>query len=397
MEKPAIEGGNSIRNDFLPISKPTIEKEEIDAVVEVLKSGWLTTGPKVKEFEENISKYTNAKHSIAFTSCTGALHSALSSYNIKENDEVIVPTFTFVASSHVVTWLNAKPVLVDSEEGTFNIDVKKIEEKITKNTKAIMPMHYGGHPCDMDEINEIARKHNLKVIEDAAHAIGSEYKNKKIGNIGDVTCFSFYAIKNMTTAEGGMATTNDSLIADKIRKRSYFGVDKDAFDRYKDKGNWYYEIVSQGYKYNMDSLQGALGVEQLKKLDKFNEKRKHIAEHYLNRFKKLDYIKTQEIKSYVKHSWHLFPILIDFDKLNIDRNKFIEALKAEKIGASVHFIPLHLHPFYQKEYGYKKGDFPVAEKIYSKLITIPLFHGMSIEDADSVVDAIEKIWNHYKK
>ena len=397
MEKPAIEGGNSIRNDFLPISKPTIEKEEIDAVVEVLKSGWLTTGPKVKEFEENISKYTNAKHSIAFTSCTGALHSALSSYNIKENDEVIVPTFTFVASSHVVTWLNAKPVLVDSEEGTFNIDVKKIEEKITKNTKAIMPMHYGGHPCDMDEINEIARKHNLKVIEDAAHAIGSEYKNKKIGNIGDVTCFSFYAIKNMTTAEGGMATTNDSLIADKIRKRSYFGVDKDAFDRYKDKGNWYYEIVSQGYKYNMDSLQGALGVEQLKKLDKFNEKRKHIAEHYIKRFKKLDYIKTQEIKSYVKHSWHLFPILIDFDKSKIDRNKFIEALKAEKIGASVHFIPLHLHPFYQKEYGYKKGDFPVAEKIYSKLITIPLFHGMSIEDADSVVNAIEKIWNYYKK
>jgi len=397
MEKPAIEGGNPTRKDFLPLSKPTIEDEEINSVIEVLKSGWLTTGPKVKELEENISRYTNSKNSIAFNSCTGALHSTLSAYEIKENDEVIVPTLTFVASAHVVTWLNAKPVLVDSEEGTFNINTKKIEEKITPNTKAIIPVHYGGHPCDMDEINKIAKKHNIRVIEDAAHAIGSEYKNKKIGNIGDVTCFSFYVIKNITTAEGGMATTNDSLIADKIRKRAYFGVDKDAFDRYKDKGSWYYEVVSQGYKYNMDSLQGALGVEQLKKLDKFNEKRKQLAEHYIMKFKELDYIKTQEVRPYIKHSWHLFPILIDFNRLNINRNKFIEALKAEKIGTSVHFIPLHLHPFYQKKYGYKEGDFPVAEKIYNNLITIPLFPKMGTEDVNNVVDAIEKVWNYYKK
>jgi len=397
MEKPAIEGGNPVRNDFLPLCKPTIEEEEINAVIEVLKSGWLTTGPKVKEFEENFTKYVGCKNSIAFNSCTGALHSVLSSYDIKENDEVIVPTLTFVASAHVVTWLKAKPVLVDSEEGTFNIDVKKIEEKITSNTKAIMPVHYGGHSCDMDEINKIAEKYNLRVIEDAAHAVGSEYKGKKIGSIGDVTCFSFYVIKNMTTAEGGMATTNDDLIADKIRKRAYFGVDKNAFDRYKDKGNWYYEVISQGFKYNMDSLHGALGVEQLKKLDKFNEKRRQLVEYYLKRFKEFDYIKTQEIKPYVKHSWHLFPILIDFSKLKIDRNKFIEALKAEKIGTGVHFIPLHLHPFYQKEYGYKEGGFPVAEKIYNNLITIPLFPGMSIKDADDVVNAIERIWDYYRK
>jgi len=397
MEKPAIEGGNPVRDDFLPLCKPTIEEEEINAVTEILKSGWLTTGPKVKEFERNFSEYVNSKNSIALNSCTGALHSALSAYDIKEGDEVIVPTLTFVASAHVVTWLKAKPVLIDSEEGNFNMNVKKIEEKITPNTKVIMPVHYGGHPCEMDEILNIAKKYNLKIIEDAAHAVGSEYKGKKIGSIGDVTCFSFYVIKNMTTAEGGMVTTNDDLIADKIRKRIYFGVDKDAFDRYKDKGNWYYEIVSQGYKYNMDSLQGALGVEQLKKLDKFNEKRKQLAQHYLKRFSELDYIKTQEVKSYVKHSWHLFPILIDFDKLKINRNEFIEALKAEKIGTSVHFIPLHLHPFYQKEYGYKEGDFPVAEKIYKNLITIPLFPKMTLDDVDSVVNAIKKIWNYYKK
>ena len=361
MEKPAIEGGIPTRNEFLSLSKPNIGEEEINAVTEVLKSGWLTTGPKVKEFEQNFSQYTGAKNSIAATSCTGSLHSALSSYNIKQGDEVIVPALTFVASAHIVTWLNAKPVLIDSDPETFNIDVNKIEEKITSKTKAIIPVHYAGHPCEMDEIMKIAKKYNLKVIEDAAHAVGAEYRGRKIGTIGDVTCFSFYVIKNMTTGEGGMATTNDDEVAKKLRKKTYFGIDKDAFDRYKDKGNWYYEVIDQGFKYNMDNMQGALGVEQLKKLDSFNEKRKRLVQHYLNKIKGLDYIRTQETKSYVNHCYHLFPILLDFDKCKINRGQFIEALKAEKIGTSVHFIPLHLHPFYQKEYGYKQGDFPVAE------------------------------------
>jgi len=397
MEKPAIEGGIPTRNEFLSLSKPNIGEEEINAVTEVLKSGWLTTGPKVKEFEQNFSQYTGAKNSIAATSCTGSLHSALSSYNIKQGDEVIVPALTFVASAHIVTWLNAKPVLIDSDPETFNIDVNKIEEKITSKTKAIIPVHYAGHPCEMDEIMKIAKKYNLKVIEDAAHAVGAEYRGRKIGTIGDVTCFSFYVIKNMTTGEGGMATTNDDEVAKKLRKKTYFGIDKDAFDRYKDKGNWYYEVIDQGFKYNMDNMQGALGVEQLKKLDSFNEKRKRLVQHYLNKIKGLDYIRTQETKSYVNHCYHLFPILLDFDKCKINRGQFIEALKAEKIGTSVHFIPLHLHPFYQKEYGYKQGDFPVAEKIYNNLISLPLFPGMSINDVDDVVNSVIKIWNYYKK
>tara|TARA_Y100000031_G_scaffold142445_1_gene171960 strand:+ start:301 stop:1086 length:786 start_codon:yes stop_codon:yes gene_type:complete len=260
----------NIKREFIPLTKPTIEENEIEEVVKVLKSGWLTTGPKVAEFEESMQKYLGCKEAVGLSSCTGGLHIALAALGIKPGDEVIVPTYTFAASAHVVAWLGAKPVLVDVEKDTFNIDPKKIEGAITDKTKAIIPVHFAGHSCDMDKIMAIAKKHNLYVIEDAAHAIGTDYKNKKIGNFGNATVFSFYATKTITTAEGGMIVTNDKELGKKLKRYSYFGVDKDAFNRYADKGNWYYEIIELGYKYNMDNIQGVLGVEQLKKLESFN-------------------------------------------------------------------------------------------------------------------------------
>lgn len=379
------------RKYFLPLAKPIIEKQEINAVVDVLKSGWLTTGPKVKEFEENMQKYLGCKKAIGLTSCTGGLHIALAALGIGPGDEVIVPTYTFVTSSHVVAWLGAKPVLVDVEKDTFNIDPEKIERAVTDKTKAIMPVHFAGHACEMDSIMKIAKKHNLFVVEDAAHAIGTEYKGKKIGNFGDATAFSFYVTKTMTTAEGGMVVTNNEELGKKLKRYSYFGVDKDAFGRYTDKGNWYYEIIELGYKYNMDNIQGALGVEQLKKIESFIKKRRELVNEYNRLLKNVPEIIRPIEKSYTRHPYHLYPVLLDIEKTGISREEFINRLKEYKIGTSVHFIPLHLHPYYQKIYGCKRGDFPIAEYLYDREISLPLYPGMNKSEVRYVVNAIKEI------
>ena len=380
-----------LKREFIPLAKPTIEENEIEKVVKVLRSGWLTTGPKVAEFEENMQKYLGCKKAVGLSSCTGGLHIALAALGIKQGDEVIVPTYTFAATAHVVAWLGAKPVLVDVEKDTFNIDPKKIEGAITDKTKAIIPVHFAGHSCDMDKITSITEKHNLYIIEDAAHAIGTDYKGKKIGNFGNATAFSFYATKTITTAEGGMIVTNDEELGKKLKRYSYFGVDKDAFNRYADKGNWYYEIVELGYKYNMDNIQGALGVEQLKKLGLFIEKRRKLANLYSNLLKGVPGVITPAEKEYTRHSYHLYPILLDIENMSLNREEFIDKLKEYKIGASVHFIPLHLHPYYQKAHGYKKGDFPAAEYLFDREVSLPLYPEMSEEDIRYVAEAIKEI------
>lgn len=379
------------RKDFLMLAKPLIGKEEINSVIEVLKSGWLTTGPKVREFEENMQKYLGCKKAVGLTSCTGGLHIALAALGIKHGDEVIVPTYTFASSGHVVSWLGAKPVLVDVEKDTFNINIKNIEEAITSKTKAIMPVHFAGHPCDMDKIMDLAKKHNLYVVEDAAHAIGSEYKGKKIGNFGDATAFSFYVIKTITTAEGGMVVTNNEELGNKLRRYSYFGVDKDAFGRYSDKGTWYYEIIELGYKYNMDNIQGALGVEQLKKIEFFITKRRRLANLYNRLLKDVPQVITPTEKGYAKHSYHLYPILVNIDNTSVPRNEFIDKLREYKIGTSVHFIPLHIHPYYHNTVGYKKGDFPTAEYLFEREVSLPLYPSMNEDDVIYVVDAIKEV------
>ena len=397
MDKPAIEGGKPIRKEFLPFARPVIDDIEINNVLTVMKSGWLTTGPQTMKFEKKFREFIGSRYAVAVNSCTAALHLSLIGCGVKEGDEVITTTNTFCSSANVIVWQKAKPILVDIEEGTYNIDASKIEEKITERTKAIMPVHYGGQPCDMDPIIELAEKYGLKVIEDSAHSIGSEYKGRKIGTIGDTTCFSFYATKNLTTGEGGMLVTDHKKIAETAMLLRLHGIDKDAWKRYNAQGSWYYEVKSAGYKYNMTDVQAAIGLGQLEKIKKFNERRQEIAKIYDRAFEKIPEIIPPLKKKDRVHVYHLYPIRIDTEALKINRAKFIEALKAENIGTSVHFIPLHLHPFYQKTFSYKADDFPVAQKVYQGIVSIPMFPAMTDRDAEDVIIAIERLIEFYKK
>jgi dTDP-4-amino-4,6-dideoxygalactose transaminase len=397
MSELAVNGGKPIRNTFLPFSQPFIGNKEIEEVVSTLRSGWITTGPKAQEFERKFSEYVDSKYAVAVNSCTAALHLALEALGIDKNDEVITTTFTFASTVNVIIYQNAKPVLVDIKEDTYNIDPDKISEAITSKTKAIIPVHYGGQPCDMDLILKIAKENNVAVIEDAAHAVGSEFKGKKIGSISDITCFSFYPTKNITTIEGGMITTNSKELAEKTRILSLHGMSRDAWKRYSSNGSWFYEIEYPGYKYNMTDIQASLGLVQLERIDDFYRIREKQAEIYLKAFKNTPEIITPKISKNVKHTWHLFPIQLNLDLLKIDRARFIEALKAENIGSSVHFIPVHLHPFYAKTFGFKKGDFPVAEKVYNRIVSLPIYPKMTAKDVNDVILAVRKILDNSRK
>ena len=396
MLEPAIVNGKPVRSSFLHPFKHSIGKEEIDEVVDTLKSDWITTGPKTFKFEEIFFEYVNSKYAIAVNSCTAALHLAVVALGIGNGDEVITTPYTFAATAEVVINSNAKPVFVDVEKDTYNIDPAKIEEKITDKTKAIIVVHYAGHSCEMDKIMEIAEKYDLYVIEDAAHAIGSKYKDQKIGSIGDATCFSFYATKNITTAEGGMITTNRGDLADKMRILSLHGISKDAWKRYSSEGSWYYEIAYSGYKYNMSDLQASIGIHQMKKLDQMQKRREEIADMYNKSFGQIPQITIPTVKSYATHAWHLYPIQVNSDLLSINRNEFIEALKAENIGTSVHFIPLHLHPYYKEKYGFKGDDFPNAESLYKNEISLPIYPNMEDKDVEDVISAVKKIIDYYE-
>ena len=384
-----------VRDRFLPFHQPSIEDEEIQEVVDTLKSGWITTGPKTKLFEKKFQEYIGCKHAIAVSSCTAGLHLALVAAGVGQGDEVITTPYTFATTGEVIIQIGAKPVFVDIEEDGFNIDVTKIPEAITPETKAIIPVHFAGEPCDMDEIMKIAQENNLFVIEDAAHAVGAEYKGKKIGNIGDVTVFSFYATKNLTTGEGGMVTTNNDELAEKIRLLSLHGISKDAWKRYTAEGSWYYEILYAGYKYNMTDIQASLGIHQLNKLEKFLSIRQKYAQRYSSAFADISEIKIPPVNHHVRHAWHLYVIRLNSASLSIDRKQFIEALKAENIGSSVHFIPLHLHPYYKKKYGYKQGDYPNSEQVYSRVISLPLFPKMADADLEDVIKAVKKVVSMY--
>jgi len=374
-----------------------IEEDDIAEVVDTLKSGWLAKGPKTMEFEKQFAEYVGAKYAVALNSCTAALHLSLVAAGLSEGDEVLTTPMTFAASANVVIHTGAKPVFVDIDPVTMNIDPKKIREKITSRTKAIIPVHVAGHPCEMDEIMAIAREHNLFVLEDAAHAVYTKYKGTLIGSIGNATAFSFYATKNLVTGEGGMVTTNDEELYNKIRVMSTHGMSRNAWNRYAEAGSWYYEIISPGYKYNMSDIMAGLGVSQLGKLERMQGLRLEIADYYNAEFGKLPELEVPVELEYARHAWHLYIIKLNLDKLSIDRGKFIEELKEEKIGTSVHFIPLHMHPYYRDTYGYKPGDFPVAEGVFERIISLPLYPRMSKQDAKDVVDAVKRIIERFRK
>jgi dTDP-4-amino-4,6-dideoxygalactose transaminase len=373
---------------FLPFHIPEIGEEEIRSVVETLRSGWLTTGLKVKTFEEAFATYVGCNHAVAVNSGTAALHLALDAIGIKEGDEVIVPTMTFTATAEVVLYFKAKPVLIDCQSDTLNIDPDKIEEKITPKTKAIVPVHIAGQPCDMDRILEIARKHNLKVIEDAAHALPARYRGRMIGTVGDITCFSFYATKTMTSGEGGMATTNNPEWADHMRMMSLHGISKDAWKRYSQEGSWYYEVVAPGYKYNLTDIAAAIGIEQLKKCERFWQARKEISKIYDEKFADLPEIRRPVSLSNLQHAWHLYVIQLDLERVRINRSEFIAALKEKGIGTSVHFIPLHLHPYYRDTFGYEPQDFPNASSVFERIVSLPIYPKMSEGDVLHVIEAV---------
>jgi len=390
---------NSIRNTFLPYALPYIGEEEIAEVVDTLRSGWITTGPKVKRFESDFAEYIGAKHAIAVSSCTAGLHVALAALGIGQGDEVIVPTLTFCSTANVVVHLGARPVLVDVGDD-FNVTPEAIETAITPNTKAIIPVHYGGQACDLDAIYEIAAHYNLAVIEDAAHAVGATYHGYKIGSdalqrkfpyVKRVCVFSFYATKNMTTGEGGMITTTDDELAEKMRLLTLHGMNRDAWKRYTSSGSWYYEVVIPGYKYNMTDIQAALGIHQLRRLDSFIEKRQYYARLYDEAFVNLPEVETPITYPDRNHVYHLYVVRLNLDQLSVDRAQFIEELRARNIGASVHFIPVHLHPFYQGRFGYKRGDLPKAEAIYDRIISLPLYPRMTEEDVQDVIRAVYQV------
>jgi len=381
-----------MRKEFLVYGSPMIEQAEIDEVVHSMKSGWLGTGPKVNKFEKMFKEYKGCQYSAALNSCTAALHLAMLSIEISEGDEVIVPTMTFAATSNAVLHAGGVPVFADCDKETMNISPEDIERKITKKTKAIIPVHFAGRPCDMDSIMDIAKRHKLKVIEDCAHAIETEYKGKKVGTMGDLGCFSFYVTKNIITGEGGMLITDHEAYANKIKVLALHGMSKDAWDRFSDKGYKHYKIVYPGFKYNMMDIQASMGIHQLLRVDKYWKYREKIWNRYNDEFKNLPVLVPSPIKKNNRHSYHLYTLLIDKDRTPMTRDRFLEAMTEKRIGIGVHYVALHLHPYYQETYGYKDGDFPNAEWISERTVSLPLSAKLSEEDVEDVIQAVHEIF-----
>jgi len=431
-----------LRRAFLQFSPPLISNEAIEEVIDSLRSDWITTGPKVRRFEGDFAGFVGAEAALAVGSGTDAMLVGLAALGIGPGDAVVTTAMTFCSTVHVIEHLGARPILVDVEPDTLNIDPSQVERLNvgTSNVKALMPVHLYGHPCEMDALLDIAARHNLHIVEDAAHAVPAAYKGRMIGGRGSgvesqvegtvehkhsasvmqrvnmnqdqspspsaksarqresavLTAFSFYATKNMTTAEGGMLTGPAELI-DEARIWSLHGMSHDAYKRYTAEGSWYYEVIRPGFKCNMTDIQAAIGIHQLRKLPKFMERRREIVRRYNAAFGELEELEMPTCRREVDHAWHLYVTRLNLERLTIDRNQFIEELKARNIGTSVHFIPIHLHPYYRDKYGYKPDDFPVAFREFQRIISLPLYPRMSDEDVQDVIDAVSDVVGRYRK
>ncbi len=384
----------------IPFCLPDITEREIAEVVDTLRSGWLTTGPKVKRFEAEFATYAHAAHAVALNSCTAALHMALSALGLEEGDEVITTPYTFVASAETIVYHKAKPVFVDVDPRTLCMDPAKIEAAITPRTRAIVPVDIAGHPAPLDEIMAIARAHGLKVVEDAAHATETWYKDRKVGSIADATAFSFYATKNLSTGEGGMLTCQDEELAARARIISLHGMSKDAWKRYDKGGSWFYEIVETGYKYNLTDMAAALGLVQLDRMGEMRAKRlrlKGLLFDALGAEPDLFTLPATGEEEGHQHAWHLFQLRLNLEALTIERARFIEEMAAHEVSASVHFIPVHLHPWYRRTYGYQGGEFPVAEGEYTREISLPFFSSMTEVQAQRVAQVCLDIARSHRR
>lgn len=393
MNKLALDGGIPVRRseEFLVFGAPLIEQAEIDEVVGCMRRRWIGTGPKVAQFEKEFACFKNAKHAVALGSCTAALHLAMLALRIGPDDEVITTPMTFCATINAIIHCGAKPVLADCDRYSLNIMPEEIEKKITAKTKAILPVHFAGRFCDMDSIMEIARSYDLLVIEDCAHAIESEYKNRKAGTLGDIGCFSFYVTKNVTTGEGGMIIADDDRISERIKILGLHGMSQDAWKRFSDDGYKHYQVIHAGFKYNMTDMQAAIGIHQLQRVYKYWEARKRIWDQYNIAFRDLLCTLPVEPQSDVRHGYHLYTPLLHVERTGKSRDWVINALTAENIGVGVHYLPVHLHPYYRKTFGWKEGDFPNAEWIGQRTLSLPLSAALNEKDVEDVIVAFRKV------
>jgi perosamine synthetase len=392
----AIHGGKPVRATYLPYGRQSIDEADIQAVVDVLRSDWLTTGPKVGEFEEAFAPRVGAAHAVSFSSGTAALHAAAFAAGLKPGDEAITTPMTFAATANCVLYQGATPVFADVRGDTLNLNPEEVAKKISAKTRAVLPVDYAGHPAELNEICEIARKHGLIVIEDACHAVGAEYQGRPVGSVADMTVFSFHPVKHITTGEGGMVTTNNPDFARTLRQFRNHGISSEARER-QSAGQWHYEMVVLGFNYRLPDFACALGLQQLARLDANLVRRRDIAARYSAAFREIEGIVSPTVRADANPAWHLYPIRLDLKRLTAGREQIFRALRAENIGVNVHYIPVHLHPYYRERFGYKGGEFPVAEDAYERLISVPMFHAMSDLDVEDVIAAVRKVVGAYSR
>ena len=396
LETLAIHGGTPVRKKLLPYGRQSLDDADVQAVVEVLKSDWLTTGPKVGEFEERFSAWVEAKYAVSFSSGTAALHAAAFAAGLGPGDEAITTPMTFCATANCVLYQGATPVFADVSADTLNLDPGEVAKKLSLQTKAILAVDYAGHPADLDALLALTQSRGIPLIEDACHALGAEYRGKRVGGIADMTVFSFHPVKHLTTGEGGMVTTNDATLAETLRRFRNHGISSEARQR-QASGQWYYEMVLLGFNYRLTDIACALGLSQLTKLRANLARRREIAARYTAAFRDLPGLIPPSVRAEMNPAWHLYPIRVDSAKLTVDRGQIFRALRAENIGVNVHYIPVHLHPYYRGQFGHRDGECPVAEAAYERLISLPMFHGMTDTDVGDVVQAISKVISSYAK
>ncbi len=386
----ALYGGKPVREKLLPYGRQQVEEQDIAAVVNVLRSDWLTTGPNIEEFENALAERVGAKYAVAFSSGTAALHGAVFAADLGEGDEAIVPPLTFAATANCLLYQGATPVFADILNDTLTIDPAEILKHITPRTKAILPVDYTGHPAELEAIRAIADEHHLLVIEDGAHALGATYHNRPVGTINEMTMFSFHPVKHITTGEGGVITANDAKLAERLKLFRSHGINSDARQRQQE-GGWYYEMIALGYNYRLTDIGAVLGLSQLKRLDANLARRRAIAARYTEAFAELPGVIAPRVRANVEPAWHLYPIRIDRQHLTTDRAEIFRALRAENLGVNVHYVPVHLHPYYRERFGYRGGEYPIAEAAYENLISLPMFHAMTDDDVQDVICAVEKV------